>query len=355
MIYKFFRFFLFLFDPETIHHITLFFLSLRPIQWFLSLICQFEDERLEKKIRGLHFKNPIGLAAGFDKNGVAILGFQSLGFGFLEIGTVTPQAQSGNPKPRIRRFIREQALVNWLGFNNDGVEAVVGRVQKIRNKIKIPIGLNIGKGKETPLDKAIDDYLFCLEKGYSVFDFFVVNISSPNTLGLRNLQMGQYLEPLLRNLRKKSHDLSQERGMIERPLFVKISPDLTGEELKETVSLCEKYQISAMVATNTTTDYQLLQGADIEKGGVSGRPLKEKATSLLESIHAMKTGMVLVGVGGILTPKDVKERFEKGATLIELYTGLIFSGPFFVRRIKKFLLHPSSRGAKRRGISTGYH
>lgn len=343
MIYKFFRFFLFLFDPEFIHTVALFFLSLRPIQWFLSLICQFEDKRLEKKICGLHFKNPIGLAAGFDKNGIAILGFQALGFGFVEVGTVTPKPQFGNPKPRIRRFVREQALANWLGFNNDGVEAVVRRVQKIRDKIKIPIGLNIGKGKETPLDKAIDDYLFCLEKGYPVFDFFVVNISSPNTLGLRNLQMGQYLDPLLGHLKRKSkelfQDISSKNGAIaERPLFVKVSPDLTGEELKETVSLCEKHKISAMVATNTTTDYRLLRTADIEKGGISGRPLKEKAVSLLESIQAMKTGMALIGVGGILTPQDAKERFEKGADLIEIYTGLIFSGPFFIRRIKKYLL-----------------
>ncbi len=341
MIYKFFRFFLFLFDPEFIHAMALFFLSLRPIQWFFSFVCHFHDQRLEKELGGICFKNPVGLAAGFDKNGVAILGFQSLGFGFIEIGTVTPQAQSGNlfkGSPRIRRFAKEQALVNWLGFNNDGVEAVVRRVCKIRDKIKIPIGLNIGKGKETPLDKAIDDYLFCLEKGYPVFDFFVVNISSPNTLGLRDLQMGLYLDPLLGDLKRKSQELS--RGIGERPLFVKISPDLSAQELKETVSICKKYKIVGIIATNTTTDYRLLRTEDIQKGGISGRPLKEKAASLLESIQAMKTGMVLISVGGILTPQDAKERFEAGSDLIEIYTGLVFSGPFFVRRIKNFLLHP---------------
>jgi dihydroorotate dehydrogenase len=361
MIYKFFRFFLFLFDPEFIHEVALFFLSRQPIQWFFSLTCQLEDKRLEKEISGLHFKNPIGLAAGFDKNGVAILGFQSLGFGFIEIGTVTPQAQSGNPQPRIRRFAREQALVNWLGFNNDGVEAVVRRVQKIRDKIKIPIGLNIGKGKETPLDKAIDDYLFCLEKGYTVFDFFVVNISSPNTLGLRDLQMGLYLDPLLGHLKRKSQELSKERQLRERSLFVKISPDLTAEQLRETLLICEKYAISGIVATNTTTDYRLLEGMSFRGqrprnlGGISGRPLKEKAVSSLQEALSFRGQALsfrgrsprnlsrnlplLIGVGGILTPQDAKERFESGADLIEIYTGLIFSGPFFVRRIKKFLLH----------------
>lgn len=349
MIYRFFRFFLFLFDPEFIHTIALFFLSLRPIQWLFSLICYFEDNRLEKRICGLHFKNPVGLAAGFDKNGVAILGFQALGFGFIEVGTVTPKPQSGNPKPRIRRFVREQTLVNWLGFNNEGVEAVVKRVQKIRPKIKIPIGLNIGKGKDTPLEKAADDYLFCLERAYPIFDFFVINISSPNTPELRDLGMSRYLDPLLGQLKRKSQELSRRHSVSrhserseESPLFVKISPDLTEEQLRETILICEKHNLSGIVATNTTTDYRLLEGTDVAAGGISGEPLKEKAISSLQRIRSMNKEIALIGVGGILTPEDAKERFAAGSNLIEIYTGLIFSGPFIVHRIKKFLLMSSS-------------
>src|SRR3989338_7648571 len=187
MLYKFFRFFLFRLDPEIAHEIILFLLSLAPLRWILWFLYHFDDSKLEKTFGGLQFKNPIGLAAGFDKNAKALLGFQALGFGFIEVGTVTPRPQMGNPKPRILRFKKEEALVNWLGFNNDGIAQVVERLKSVKSKMKIPVGLNIGKNSDTPLEKATDDCVICIERANPVVDFFVINISSPNTPQLRRL------------------------------------------------------------------------------------------------------------------------------------------------------------------------
>ncbi len=333
MLYKFFRFFLFQFDPEIIHEGVIFLLSLPPVQWLLKLLYDFHDVRLEKNCGGLRFKNPVGMAAGFDKNAKALLGLQALGFGFIEVGTVTPRPQQGNPKPRILRFEKEEALVNWLGFNNDGIAQVVERLKKVKPKMKIPVGLNIGKNKETPLEKAVDDYVICIEKANPTVDFFVINISSPNTPELRKLAEPLFLEGLLSRVQRVSR----------HPVWVKLSPDTFGNtsdrHLEEIVRLCEQYQVSALVATNTTTDYTLLPTAGLSQGGISGRPLEIKSTRILKALKSkISSQTMLVGVGGILSTKDALEKINAGADLIELYTGLIFKGPKLIQKIKQKLL-----------------
>lgn len=339
MIYKFLRFFFFLFDPEMIHDVTLFLLSLSPVQWVLSWMYRWEDSGLEKECFGIRFKNPVGLAAGFDKNGKALLGLQALGFGFLEIGTVTSKPQPGNKKPRIFRFKKEEALLNVLGFNNEGVDTVVKRIKKVKPKLTIPVGLNIGKGRETSLGEAIYDYLYCLEVAYPVVDFFVINVSSPNTPGLKALQGEAYFSDLLGGLQRKSLELAKKARIPTRPLLVKLSPDLSDEELLSVVPLCQKEGISGIIATNTTTDYSLLPACRLFQGGVSGKPLFEKSTQFLTRLKRQGArDLTLVGVGGIFSSADAKAKFDAGADLIEIYTGFIFEGPGLIKKIKKPLL-----------------
>ena len=329
MLYKFFRFFLFRFDPENVHEVILFLLSLAPVRWMLWLLYHFDDPKLEKNFGGLRFKNPIGLAAGFDKNAKALLGCEALGFGFIEVGTITPRPQAGNPKPRILRFEKEEALVNWLGFNNDGIAQVVERLKRVKPKIKIPVGLNIGKNGDTPLEKATDDYVICIERANPVVDFFVINISSPNTPELRRLAEPRFLEELLSRVQRISR----------HPVWVKLSPDIPHHELSDIVRLCEKYKVAALVATNTTTDYALLPSQKISHGGISGKPLRPKSTGLLKTLKSLASSQItLVGVGGILSAQDAQEKITAGAGLLELYTGLIFKGPSLIRKIKRILL-----------------
>jgi len=338
MLYKIFRFVFFLFDPERIHEMTVFLLSLSPVQSFLSLMCHYESPALKSEQFGLRFNNPVGMAAGFDKNGKAILGIQALGVGFLEVGTVTPEPQIGNKKPRLLRYKRDRAIVNWLGFNNDGVEAVVSRIRKAKPKLTIPLGLNIGKGKETPLEKAADDYEICIEKSYQDVDFYVVNISSPNTPRLRDLQGEDYLSHLLSRLQNKIRELSKNTGLAFRPLLVKLSPDLTDEELSQVIMACKKQRVSGIVATNTTIDYAVLPSHGVKMGGISGKPLQQKATDFLGRMKRLGAlNLTIVGVGGIASPADAKEKLAAGASLIEVYTGLIYEGPLLIKKIKQSL------------------
>src|SRR3989338_7361988 len=325
MLYKFFRFFLFRFDPENVHEVILFLLSLVGVRWMVWLFYHQDDPKLEKNFVGLRFKNPIGLAAGFDKNAKALLGFQALVFGFIEVGTVTPRPQAGNPKPRILRFEKEEALVNWLGFNNDGIAQIVERLKVARPKMKIPVGLNIGKNSDTPLEKATDDYVICLERANPVVDFFVINISSPNTPELRRLAEPLFLQELLSRVQRVSR----------HPVWVKLSPDISQDQLPQIIALCEKYKVSALGATNTTTDYSLLPSSHLSQGGISGGPLRIKSTHLLKTLKSqLSSKMALVGVGGVLSVEDAQEKITAGADLIELYTGLIFKGPGLIRKIK---------------------
>lgn len=325
-LYKIIRFFLFKFNPEFIHDVLIWKLSLPFVPGILKWFFKFENKQLEKNYLGIHFKNPLGLAAGFDKNAKALLAWQALGFGFVEVGTVTPKPQAGNPKPRISRFEKEESLVNWMGFPNDGIDKVLERIKKTKPKLTIPVGLNIGKNKETPLEKAADDYAICIEKANHYIDFFVINISSPNTPELRRLGEPQYLGVLLAHLQKIS----------KKPLFLKLSPDLKNNELANIVYLCKRYGVKGLVIANTTTDYSLLPGTS--QGGVSGKVLREKSTYLLEKAKSIVSyDMVIMGVGGIFSIEDVQTKFHAGANLVEVYTGFIFEGPGLIKSILKAL------------------
>lgn len=328
MLYKFIRRFLFLLDSEVAHNLIIFFLSFPPIRCFLHFLYKFHDPSLERAFLGIYFKNPIGLAAGFDKNAKALLAWEALGFGFVEVGTVTPKPQKGNEKPRILRFVKEKALVNWMGFPNQGIDKVLKRIKKAKPKMKIPIGLNIGKNADTSLERAIDDYMICIEKGNPWVDFFVINISSPNTPELRKLHEPKYLNPLLNQLYRIS----------KHPLFLKLSPDLTDQELFQVLAICRDQGIKGIIATNTSTDYRLLSHHNLSYGGVSGVPLKEKSNDMLRKIKSRGIPFTIIGVGGISSAQDVQDKIKTGADLMEIYTGLIFEGPGLIKKILKNMI-----------------
>ena len=281
MIYKLFRRFFFWFDPETIHDGVLKFLSLPFVPKLLQFFYRYESPSLETKVFGLTFKNPVGLAAGMDKNAQALLAFQAMGFGFIEVGTVTPEPQAGNPRPRLLRFPEAQGLVNWMGFNNDGVLKVVERLRAVRKRMTIPIGLNMGKGDQTPLERAASDYERCLEVAYDVVDFFIINISSPNTPQLRDLQGEEYLSHFLSRIKTRSDEIARLSGEAPRPLLLKLSPDLTDNELMQVINVCKRQRIDGLIVTNTTTDYSLLPSHGVQLGGISGKPLRQKSTDFL--------------------------------------------------------------------------
>lgn len=319
---------LFQVDPEQAHHLGIGFLQLASsLPPLLAFLRRFQPSAQAVNVFGLSFANPIGLAAGFDKNGVALPAWEALGFGFIEIGTVTAQAQPGNPKPRIFRYPAQQALVNRLGFNNDGAEAVAARLQNLKARgrwPKIPVGINLGKSKITPLEAAAEDYLHSFRLLREFADYVVLNVSSPNTPGLRSLQSDDALGPLLRKMREENQD-----GM--KPILLKIAPDLSAAELEKIIATCEREGIAGIIATNTTLDHSSLGEGD-EAGGLSGAPLREKAT---EFIRAMRdqTRLPIIGVGGIMSGDDAREKIAAGATLLQIYTGYIYRGPALLREI----------------------
>jgi dihydroorotate dehydrogenase len=275
---------------------------------------------------GLNFRHRIGIAAGLDKNGVALPAWEALGFSFVEIGTVTAQAQPGNPRPRIFRYPKERALINRLGFNNDGAEVIANRLAHLRERggwPGIPVGINIGKSRVTPIERAVEDYLFSFRKLRGEADYVALNVSSPNTPGLRELQGSQRLDELLRAI-------NTERGNL--PLLVKIAPDLEPAALDELVSVCESNNISGIIATNTTLDHSAI--ARDEEGGLSGAPLQKKSTAIIRQI-ATKTKIPIIGCGGIFDADSAREKIEAGATLLQIYTGFIFRGPRLVRELAK--------------------
>jgi dihydroorotate dehydrogenase len=277
---------------------------------------------------GLNFSNPIGLAAGLDKNGVALPAWAALGFGFIEIGTVTAQAQPGNPKPRIFRLPAEQALINRLGFNNDGADAIAQRLARLRESGRwpaVPVGINIGKSKVTPLEQATDDYLYSFRTLRDFADYITLNISSPNTPGLRELQEPERLSELL-------SAIGNEAGTTPKPLVVKISPDLSGAELKTILTVCEKNGVSGIIATNTTLDHSSIAPQLDQAGGLSGAPLRDKSTALVREIAAHST-IPVIASGGIFNAESAGEKFQAGAQLIQLYTGLVYRGPQLLREI----------------------
>src|SRR5438309_3559055 len=312
---------LFALDPETAHHFGLAFL--RATGPFLP---KPTEATSPMSVLGLQFRHRVGLAAGLDKNGIALPAWEALGFSFVEIGTVTAQAQPGNPRPRIFRYPKERALINRLGFNNDGAETIANRLAELRDRggwPGIPVGINIGKSRVTPIERAVKDYLFSFLKLRAQADYVALNVSSPNTPGLRELQGGQRLDELLRAI-------NAERGDV--PLLVKIAPDLEPSALDEIVSVCEGNNISGIIATNTTLDHSAI--AHDEEGGLSGAPLQRKSTAIVRQI-ANKTKIPIIGCGGIFDTASAREKIEAGAKLLQVYTGFIFRGPKLIHEIAK--------------------
>lgn len=334
-MYKFLiRPFLFLFDPEAVHHFVFRFLKtlfkFPGIKNFTTSIYNVSDNHLSKKIMGLHFKNPVGLAAGFDKDAKLYDELSAFGFGFIEIGTVTPKPQSGNEKPRMFRLPKDKALINRMGFNNDGADAAAKRLRK-RNS-KVIIGGNIGKNKNTANENAIADYEYCFNELHDAVDYFVVNVSSPNTPGLRALQEKEPLTALLQHLQ----NLNAQKKF-PKPILLKIAPDLTNEQLDEIVDIIKEINLTGIIATNTTISREDLQSGETlqkETGGLSGLPLKSRSTEVIRHLR-QRTGneLIIIGSGGIFTAEDAQEKFNAGANLVQVYTGFIYEGPSIVKKI----------------------
>ena len=327
---------LFSLPAEWVHHVSLGAMTHTPLASLIEPLARREFPGLEKKLFGLTFPNPIGLAAGFDKNAECVTVWPQLGFGFVELGTITPQPQPGNPRPRIFRLPGEQGLINRLGFPNLGVEEVARRLEKIKavgRWPRIPVGLNLGKNKETPLAEAARDYVVCFRRTRDLADYFVVNVSSPNTPGLRDLQQGQFLDSILGPLRE-----ADPGGKL--PLLIKIAPDLTEVQIADVVNAVEKYRLAGIVATNTTIDKRGLSVE--EEGGVSGRPLTARSTEIIRTVHRLTGGRVpIIGVGGIFNAADAREKLEAGASLLQIYTGFVYEGPLVVRKICQGLIESS--------------
>lgn len=328
---------LFQFDPEKVHHFTFSLIKglmrIPLIPQITRLIFRVENPKLHRGLLGLKFENPVGLAAGFDKNALLFDEFANYGFGFIEVGTVTPKPQPGNPKKRIFRLKADEALINRMGFNNDGVDVVVERLKK--RKTNIIIGGNIGKNKITPNERAVDDYLICFEKLFEVVDYFVVNVSSPNTPNLRALQDKGPLTDLLQTLQNENNKKEKPK-----PILLKIAPDLTDSQLLDIIDIVNTTKIAGVIATNTTIARDgLISEQKTETGGLSGKPVKERSTEVIRFL-AQKSGksFAIIGVGGIHSAEDAREKLEAGADLVQLYTGFIYEGPALVKRINKSLI-----------------
>ena len=337
---------LFQFDPEKVHYFVT--RNLKRFNHFpggaaLSrALWNKNDNRLERKVFGLKFKNPVGLAAGFDKNGEVLNEMANMGFGFVEVGTVTPLPQPGNPKPRMFRLPADGALINRMGFNNLGVDVVAARLAEYRkNRPKdqqgVIIGGNIGKNKVTPNEDAVNDYIKCFDRLFDVVDYFVVNVSSPNTPGLRELQEKEPLMQLLNTLQQRN-----SKSGVSRPILLKIAPDLTNEQLDDIVEIVTGSGIAGVIATNTTISRDGLitpEPIKNETGGLSGKPLTQRSTEVIKYIAEKSKGAFpIIGVGGIHSPEDAIEKLEAGASLIQLYTGFIYEGPGLISRINKRLV-----------------
>ena len=336
MYKKLLRPILFRFDPEIIHTFICFALKLPLLTKILKLTYNFQSPSLERDVCGIKFKNPVGLAAGFDKDAELVKPMTDLGFGFMEIGTVTPKGQPGNNKPRIFRLPKDQALINRMGFNNSGVENV--RKNLLSYKGKCIIGGNIGKNKITPNENAVNDYLLAFNRLYDVVDYFVVNVSSPNTPGLRELQEAGALTEILDHLQEQN-----KLKEVQKPIFLKISPDLNKTQLDDVIEVVLKTKISGVIATNTTIERGNLDTSkdQIKKagsGGLSGRPLKDTSTEIIRYVaQKSNNAFPIIGVGGIHSPEDALEKLNAGASLVQIYTGFIYEGPGLIKRINKYL------------------
>ena len=342
-MYKILKPILFLLPPEKAHHFTTrmlgIVLSLPFGRAFINSLFNFRHQKLEKHLFGLKFKNPVGLAAGFDKNAELIDNFSHLGFGFIEIGTLTPEPQPGNPAPRLFRLPEDQALINRMGFNNEGVASAISRLKS--RKSDIIVGGNIGKNKVTPNEEALSDYLICFDQLFPFVDYFVVNVSSPNTPGLRELQEKAPLTHLLASLQKQN-----EEKQSPKPILLKIAPDLTPTQLDDIISITKDLALDGLIVSNTTIDRHGLKtsSATIEKigaGGLSGAPVFEKSNDVLRYIKKQLPDVPIIAVGGIMSAQDALEKIDAGADLVQVYTGLVYEGPGLIKRINQAILHQS--------------
>tara|TARA_R110002051_G_scaffold56554_5_gene105281 strand:+ start:3984 stop:5021 length:1038 start_codon:yes stop_codon:yes gene_type:complete len=333
---------LFLLDPEKVHHISfssIKFLSKIGLSGLFKSMFLIDDKRLERELFGLKFKNPVGLAAGFDKNAVLYNELSNFGFGFVEIGTLTPKPQEGNPKKRLFRLKADQAIINRMGFNNRGV---FDAVEKLKKEHEVLIGGNIGKNKITPNNEAIKDYLICFDALFDHVDYFVVNVSSPNTPGLRELQDKEPLMALLNELQLENSKLSKRKETLRKPILLKIAPDLTESQLLDIIEIVDKTKIDGVIATNTTISRENLKSHALlaeEAGGLSGAPLKNRSTEVIRFLaQKSNKSFPIIGVGGIHSAEDAIEKLEAGADLIQLWTGFVYEGPGLVKKINKAIL-----------------
>ena len=325
-IYPLLRPLLFSLNPETAHNVTLSLLKLADLTGLSALsAAQSTDKPI--KVMGLDFKNPLGLAAGLDKNGDYIDALAALGFGFIEIGTVTPRPQPGNPKPRLFRLPEHQAIINRMGFNNDGIDHLLEQVARCR--YRGILGINIGKNADTPLENAVEDYLIGLRKSYLPASYVTINISSPNTKNLRQLQQGDEIKYLLDALKQEQLKLQAEHTKYT-PIAVKIAPDLSAEEIHHIASLLVEFGMDGVIATNTTIARDKIQGHRHanEAGGLSGAPVKDSATLVVKGLAAeLNDRLPIIAAGGILSSADAQEKIQAGASLVQIYSGLIYKGP----------------------------
>jgi dihydroorotate dehydrogenase len=329
---------LFQLDPEKVHHFTfrlIHFLFLIPgISFLFKRIYQVSNPKLEREVFGLKFKNPVGLAAGFDKDAKLFSQLADFGFGFIEIGTLTPRPQAGNPKKRLFRLREDEAIINRMGFNNGGVDAAVERLKKNKNTL---IGGNIGKNKNTPNENATEDYEYCFDALFDYVDYFVVNVSSPNTPNLRDLQDKEPLTRLLKTLQSKNNTRPKPK-----PILLKIAPDLSNDQLLDIIAIVKDTGIAGVIATNTTISREGLKSPEAvtkEAGGLSGKPLAKRSTDVIRFLSEKSNrAFPIVGVGGISSAEDALEKLEAGASLVQLYTGFIYEGPALIKAINKKLL-----------------
>ncbi|WP_223579930.1 quinone-dependent dihydroorotate dehydrogenase [Sphingobacterium sp. GVS05A] len=340
-MYKLVKPIFFTMNPEMAHHKVTSGLNVFSKIWgakqLLNTIFTVEDPRLEREVFGLKFKNPVGLAAGFDKNAEYISDMTNLGFGFIEIGTVTPKPQPGNDKPRMFRLVPDEALINRMGFNNQGADVAATRLKNLKDRKGLLIGGNIGKNKVTPNEEAVNDYIYCFNALFDDVDYFVVNVSSPNTPGLRDLQEKEPLKNILNTLQ----DLNKAKPT-PKPILLKIAPDLTDSQLDDIVEIVMETQIAGVIATNTTISREGLKSQQEliqEAGGVSGRPLTKRSTEVIRYLSEKSNkAFPIIGVGGIHSAKDAIEKLDAGASLIQVYTGFIYEGPGLIANICKGIL-----------------
>ncbi|MFL2483656.1 MAG: quinone-dependent dihydroorotate dehydrogenase [Verrucomicrobia bacterium] len=332
--YKIARSILFKFEAEKAHHLTI--NGLRAMQ--LLGITSLMTPRVKNnsiKVMGLTFPNRIGLAAGLDKSGHCINGFGSMGFGFVEIGTITPRPQSGNPQPRLFRLKNHEAIINRMGFNNPGIDKAIDNVTKSAKGYDGIVGINIGKNKITPNEKALEDYMILLRKAYGIADYITINVSSPNTSGLRELQSPEFARGLLSALMKERNNLREDHGK-NVPIAVKLDPDMSHEQINLLADLFLELKIDAVIATNTTISRDEVKKHHLasEQGGLSGKPIHSKSNEAISKFYgALNDDIPIIGVGGISSKKDAEEKIAAGAKLLQIYTGLVYQGPSLVKEL----------------------